>query len=64
MELSGKGYYALGHFGFEPLRDQGAPSLYQGPHDNEGNRAHVDQYLVHRMSKWHFTDDNPAGIMS
>jgi hypothetical protein len=64
VELSGKGYYALGHFGFESLRDQGAPSLYQGAHDNEGNRAHVDQYLVHRMSKWHFTDDNPVGIMS
>jgi hypothetical protein len=61
--LEGNGYYALGHFGYQSLRDQG-PSLYEGPDDNEGNRAHVDQYLVHRMSKWHHTENDIDGIES
>jgi hypothetical protein len=55
-----KGYYALGHFAFQSLTDTGE-SLYPGENSNEGNRAHVDQYLVHRMPKWHISDDQHLG---
>jgi hypothetical protein len=60
VPLKEQGYYALGHFAFHPLRDDG-PSLYEGLNDDEGNRAHVDQYLVHRIPKWHSCIDNPEG---
>ena len=59
-EISEKGYYALGHFAFQTLTDTGE-SLYPGENSNEGNRAHVDQYLVHRMPKWHSPDDRSLG---
>jgi hypothetical protein len=59
-EISEKGYYALGHFAFQTLTDTGE-SLYPGENSNEGNRAHVDQYLVHRMPKWHLSDDRSPG---
>jgi hypothetical protein len=59
-EISEKGYYALGHFAFQSLTDTG-DSLYPGENSNEGNRAHVDQYLVHRMPKWHLSDDRSPG---
>ena len=56
IEISKKGYYALGHYALENLRDYGTP-LYEGDNNNEGNRAHADQFLVHRIPKWHKTDD-------
>jgi hypothetical protein len=58
--ISEKGYYALGHFAFQSLTDTGE-SLYPGENSNEGNRAHVDQYLVHRIPKWHRSDDQSPG---
>jgi hypothetical protein len=59
-EIAEQGYYALGHFAFQSLMDTGE-SLYPGENSNEGNRAHVDQYLVHRLPKWHLSDDGSPG---
>ena len=49
--LENSGYYALGHYACEKLTDDGdAP--YNGFDSTYGNRAHRDQYLVHRIPKW------------
>ena len=40
------------HYALEHLRDDGK-AYYDGGMDDEGNRAHRDQYLLHRISKWH-----------
>ena len=50
------GHYALGHFAVEGLRDTG-PSNYPEGTSNEGNLAHVDQKVVHRIPKYSLARD-------
>ena len=46
-----KGYYALGHYAVEPLRDDGK-AIYEEGTEDEGNLAHMDQLLIHRIPKY------------
>jgi hypothetical protein len=57
--LKNKGHYALGHYAYEGLRDDG-PS-HDGHTDDQGNRAHADQHLMHRIPKWH-GNESEAGL--
>ena len=55
------GYYALGHYACEQLRDFGkAP--YNGDNGDYGNRAHIDEFMVHRIPKW--SEEADSSILS
>ena len=53
-----KGVYLLVHSATSEMKDSGPPP-YQTADENssmEGTRAHVDQHLIHKMSKAHYTE--------
>jgi hypothetical protein len=61
IDLKNSGYYALGHYACEQLRDFGkAP--YNGDNGDYGNRAHIDQFMVHRIPKW--SEEADSSILS
>ena len=64
------GKYCLVHTAHVPLTNEGVPP-YEGPNQNEGTLAHIDQKLIHRIPKssfkngqWIFADDqNPPSVL-
>jgi hypothetical protein len=54
--LTSAGYYGIGHYACEKLTDYGG-APYNSVDSTYGNRAHREQYLVHRIPKWSESGD-------
>ena len=67
--MQSAGTYALGHYALDGFLDEGHVPYVpgnEGDEEGQGNRAHADQWLIHRIPKWCTTRemDEVHGIRS